>query len=89
MGKMQPTPRLSDTIGKNLRRLISQYEPMSQRELAAEIGIPTMVLNRAINGASTPAADAIINIAGYYGITTDALLGLTNGRRNTRKLAAS
>ena len=85
---VQPTPHLAKVISKNLQRLIAQHEPMSQRDLAAEIGIPTMVLNRAINGESTPCVAAIINMARYYDVTTDSLLGQTKATRNERKRVA-
>ena len=80
---MQATPDIAGRISGKLRKLIASGPAMSQKRLAAEIGIPTMVLNRAIHGTATPAADAIIKIALYYEISTDELLGVS--RRNRRK----
>jgi len=82
---MQPTPDIAATISRKLGDLMGRSEPLSQRALAAEIGIPTMVLNRAINGTGTPTAEAIIKIARYYGISTDELLGVPPNRSVRRQ----
>lgn len=81
MPVMQATPDIADRISAKLRKLMDARPPISQKSLAGEIGIPTMVLNRAINGTATPTAEAIIKIAVYYGITTDELLGVRQPRR--------
>ena len=88
MKTVQPTPQLAKVISKNLRQLISQHEPMSQRDLAAEIGISTMVLNQTMRGVATPCVAAIIDMARYYGVSTDWLLGQTKATRNERKRVA-
>jgi len=88
MKKMQSTPDVASQISQKLRSLVAVHKPMNQRDLAAAIGIPTMVLNRAIRGESTPTADAIIKIARYFNITTDELLGVRPPTRPKRKVAS-
>ena len=88
MKTVQSTPQLAKTISKNLRTLISQHEPMVQQELALDIGIPTMVLNRTIRGESTPCVAAIINMAKYYEVSTDWILGQARPPRNGSKRKA-
>jgi hypothetical protein len=85
---MSPTPNLALTISRKLKSLLVSHKPMNQRDLAFAIGIPTMVLNRALRGESTPAADAIIKIAAYFKITTDELLGVTVPKKPGRKVAS-
>lgn len=86
---VQPTPEIASVIKDRLAELIDENQPISQRDLALKIGVPTMVLNRAINGASTPAAAALKAIAEYYGVTTDWLLGIKGAPKKRRKTAAA
>jgi plasmid maintenance system antidote protein VapI len=73
---MQSTPVLATKISKKLKELLAGHPQISQRDLALKIGIPTMVLNRAVRGESTPNADAIVRIAKYFRVTTDEILGV-------------
>jgi len=85
---MQPTPQLAEKISKKINQLMRKHQPKTQRELSESIGIPTAVLNRAINGTSTPAVEAIVKIAKYYGISTDELLGVDKKRPRRHKDSA-
>ena len=82
---MQSTPQLAQTISHKVQTLIGTQRSMSQRELAEQIGIPTMVLNRTINGAATPTADAIVKMAAHFGVSTDELLGVPTPKRKKRR----
>lgn len=81
---MQPTPQLAETISNKLAELRNCETGVPQRELAEKIGIPTMVLNRAINGTSTPTADAIVKIAKFYSVTVDWILGVEGAPKRRR-----
>jgi ribosome-binding protein aMBF1 (putative translation factor) len=74
--KVTSKPDLATIISRNLKALVAILEPISQQDLAVNIGIPTMVLNRAYRGESTPNADAIVKIAKFFGVSTDEVLGL-------------
>jgi len=86
--KMQATPELAKKISGKLQQLLASHKPMNQRDLAIAIGVPTMVLNRAIRGESTPTAEALVKIAQYFRITTDELLGLPPGKHPRRSIAS-
>lgn len=85
--QMQATPQLSSVISERLG-VLRTGDARSQKEIAEEMGVPLMVLNRAIRGESTPAADALIKIAAFYGVTIDWLLGVPGAARR-RKPAVS
>ena len=83
---MTSKPEIAAVIGDRLSELLVAHPKTAQRELAGRIGIPTMVFNRAINGTSTPNADALKRIAIYFDVTTDWLLGMPGASKKRRAL---
>ena len=51
---------------------------ITQEQLAEETGLTQGALTRYENGLRSPAANAIITLAKYFGVTTDYLLGVTD-----------
>lgn len=72
--KMQSQPDVAEVLSRNLQRLVSLRAPISQRDLAAAIQIPTMVWNMAVRGKSTPTLAATIKIANYFQVSLDDLV---------------
>ena len=62
---------LGERITKRLNEL-----GMTQRELAATVGVTEITMSRYIRGSRTPNAVVVANIAKALGVTTDYLLGL-------------
>jgi ribosome-binding protein aMBF1 (putative translation factor) len=87
--EVQPTPEIAALLKERLGELINENPPVSQRDLALKIRVPTMVLNRAINGTATPQAAALKAIAEYYGVTTDWLLGIEGAPKKRRRPLAT
>lgn len=79
---------LSRVLSGKLQELIRENKPVPQRQLAKDIGIPTMVLNRAINAGAMPTAETVKLIAVHYGVSTDWLLGV-EGAPKKRRLRAT
>jgi transcriptional regulator with XRE-family HTH domain len=51
---------------------------MKQKDLAAAIGITMQALSRYENAQKLPEVDRVIDIASFFGVTTDYLLGLSD-----------
>ena len=68
-------------MGKELGRRILQAarsKGLSQKELAATIGVTEAVISRYISGEREPKPDVIANIATALHTTSDYLLGIEN-----------
>lgn len=61
---------------KELRR----EKGISQRELAAAMGLGTTAINNYENGYRTPDADVVIRLSKYFDVSTDYLLGMSHFR---------
>ncbi|WP_027826369.1 helix-turn-helix domain-containing protein [Ligilactobacillus saerimneri] len=61
-------------IGQRIRDLRKQKK-MSQSELAKIIGVTQTTITAWETGKAEPASSAVANLADYFGVTTDYLLG--------------
>lgn len=72
-------------MGKELGLKITetlQKRGMTQKELAARVGITEAVISRYISGEREPKPDMLANIATALSTTSDYLLGIENGEFN-------
>ncbi len=53
---------------------------LTQQELGKHIGISKAVVSKYENGIGYPTLDTLIQIAEYFGVTTDYLLGIEHGK---------
>ena len=53
---------------------------LTQEELGSRIGLSKAVVSKYENGMGYPTFDMLIQIADYFGVTTDYLLGVTRGK---------
>lgn len=67
------------------KRLISLLEEreMTQRELSADLHIASTTLNGYIKGNREPDYGTLVDLAKYFEVSTDYLLGMTNVRKNS------
>ena len=63
-------------FGGNLKKL-RKARNLTQQELGAKIGLSKAVVSKYENGIGYPTFDVLIQIARYFGVTTDYLLGVT------------
>lgn len=63
-------------ILKNLRK----NNNLTQKEFGEHIGLSKAVVSKYENGIGYPTFDVLIRIAAYFGVTTDYLLGVANGK---------
>lgn len=61
-------------IGQRIRDLRKQKK-MSQSELAKIIGVTQTTITAWETGKAEPSSSAVANLADYFGVTTDYLLG--------------
>ena len=66
-------------FGDNLRKL-RKSRNLTQQELGAQIGLSKAVVSKYENSLGYPTFDVLINIASFFGVTTDFLLGVSNGK---------
>lgn len=64
-------------LSKNLKQLRAQRD-FGQKELAAALHCSVPAISGYETGRNEPDLDTLIAIAGFYGVSTDYLLGLTN-----------
>ncbi len=64
------------TVLKQLRTLHN----LTQTELGKEVGISKAVISKYENGIGYPSYDVLIELAGFFGVSTDYLLGVSNGK---------
>lgn len=53
---------------------------LTQKELGVHIGLSKAVVSKYENGMGYPTFDVLIRMAGYFGVTTDYLLGIAEGK---------
>ncbi len=64
------------TILKQLRK----SHNLTQEELGLHIGLSKAVVSKYENGIGYPTFDTLIEIAGYFGVTTDYMLGVAKSK---------
>lgn len=64
------------SIGSRLRK-VREKKNLNQKEAAAALGLSNVVLNRYENDERLPDVDTLRNLAEFYNVTTDYLLGRT------------
>lgn len=55
---------------------------VTQQDLAKAIHMTPATLSRNLNGLNPPKAEVIVDIANYFNVSTDYLLGLTNNKNS-------
>lgn len=65
-----------DKIFKQLRK----SHNMTQQALGAKVGLSKAVVSNYENGIGYPSLDTLIDIAKFFNVTTDFLLGVKTGR---------
>ena len=58
---------------------------VTQEDVAQSLSVSNKTISKWENGASTPDLPMIVELAKYYGITTDTLLGLSEGKKQSTK----
>lgn len=53
---------------------------LTQAELGSKVGLSKAVVSKYENGLGYPSFDVLIRIANYFGVTTDYMLGIANGK---------
>ena len=53
---------------------------MTQQELGSQVGLSKAVVSKYETGMGYPTFDVLLRIAGYFGVTTDYLLGADRGK---------
>ena len=66
-------------FGDNLRKL-SKNRNLTQKELGTQVGLSKAVVSKYENSLGYPTFDVLVNIASFFGVTTDFLLGVSNGK---------
>ncbi len=71
-------------FGKNLKRLRLERN-MTQEALATVLGLSTQAVSRYETEAAYPDIELLPLIAGYFGVSVDALLGVSSAMREHRR----
>ena len=56
---------------------------VTQEDVAQSLSISNKTVSKWENGASTPDLPMVIELAKYYGVTTDTLLGISENKKQT------
>ena len=56
---------------------------VTQEDVAQSLSISNKTVSKWENGASTPDLPMVIELAKYYGVTTDTLLGLSEDKKQS------
>ena len=70
-------------LSENLRRLRRERE-LSQEQLAEALGVSVPSVSRWETGATYPDVEMLPTLAGFFGVTTDELLGVSGALKNDR-----
>lgn len=73
---------MANTLGHRIRFLRDERN-LSQKEMARQLNISNVQLNRYESGARKPDPDMIVQIADYLHVSTDYLLGRTSSIQET------
>lgn len=66
-------------FAENLRKLRTEHK-LTQAEFGKHLGLSKAVVSKYENAIGYPTFDCLINIAAYFGVTTDYLLGIENAK---------
>lgn len=66
---------------KSRIRLLRERKRMSQLMLGREIGVSQQIISRIENDISTLSIDLLVNLANYFNVTTDYILGISDLKR--------
>jgi len=66
-------------FGEALKHLRKSHN-LTQKELGSHIGLSKAVISKYENSLGYPTFDVLIQIADYFGVTTDYLLGTSKGK---------
>ncbi len=66
-------------FGLILKQLRKNHN-LTQEEFGSCVGLSKAVVSKYENGLGYPNFDTLIRIAAYFGVTTDYLLGVKNGK---------
>lgn len=66
-------------FGENLKKLRTGRN-LTQKDFGSRVGLSKAVVCKYENGMGYPTFDALIRIAQFFGVTTDYLLGVSNGK---------
>lgn len=72
------------TIGENIKKLRTQ-KGVTQERLAESIGVTPQAISRWESESGYPAIEYLPDIAGFFGISVDELLGVKLSERETRR----
>ena len=70
------------SLGETIYRLRTEKN-LSQGDLAERLEVSRQSVSKWENGASTPDLPMVIELAKYYGVTTDTLLGLSEDKKQS------
>ena len=59
---------------------------ITQEQVASSLNVSNKTISKWENGSSTPELSMLAALAKYYGVTTDTLLGLEDGTRDTKRV---
>lgn len=66
-------------FGYNLKKL-RKNRNLTQEELGLQVGLSKAVVSKYENSMGYPTFDMLIKIAAFFGVTTDYLLGVSEGK---------
>lgn len=66
-------------FGDTLKKLRTARN-LTQKEFGAKIGLSKAVVSKYENGIGYPTLDTLVHIARYFDVTTDYLLGVSEGK---------
>lgn len=70
---------------ENRVRELRKSRGMNQETLASFIGVSQQTISKIERNITSMGIDLLIQIANYFNVTTDYVLGLSNEKRNLRK----
>lgn len=59
---------------------------ITQEQVASSLNVSNKTISKWENGSSTPELSMLAALAKYYGVTTDTLLDLEDGTRDTKRV---
>ena len=72
-----------------LLTLLRREKGQSQKDAAGALGVSQALLSHYEKGVRRPGLEFVVKAAGYYGVTTDYLLGVTSQRGRLRRPSQS
>ena len=76
---MKPGRTKKSKFAVNLGKLRREKD-LSQRQVAAELGVSQALLSHYENDTREPKLDFVVKVCDFYGVTTDYILGRTGER---------